>query len=424
MLAVSVSIPGSCSISANAQDVIDEEAYLAPSALQAIPIRKIEIVSPEEIVSETVAAVPAGEPQKVKVKKGDTLYSIAKAQGVKVYELAARNGLAAPFTLKPDQTLEIPPDSGALPEPARTVGIITNLDSGKTFVERPKVDSVEVRKGDTIYSIARNAGVPLKDLILRNGMRPPYAISIGQKIYMPSTAFHIVQKQDTLYSVSRKYGVNLNSLARINDIEPPFNIAIGQKLTLPAANVDTAEAPKVILEAPAARPKIVESKKPEPERSAKIVEEEIVIGETAAEKEKVARIIARPVPMSAKKFMWPVDGKVISEFGMKSGGKRNDGINISALVGTKVRSAENGIVVYAGNELKGLGNLVIIRHDQDYMTIYAHNDSLGVGRGDRVSRGDVIASAGKTGRVTTPQLHFEIRQKTKSINPTSMLERK
>jgi murein DD-endopeptidase MepM/ murein hydrolase activator NlpD len=115
---------------------------------------------------------------------------------------------------------------------------------------------------------------------------------------------------------------------------------------------------------------------------------------------------------------------VISDFGPKSGGMRNDGINISASLGANVAAAENGVVAYAGNELKGLGNLLIIRHDKDYMSVYAHARDLKVKKGDRVSRGQVIAAVGKTGRVSSPQLHFEIRQKTKAIDPASVLERK
>ena len=126
-------------------------------------------------------------------------------------------------------------------------------------------------------------------------------------------------------------------------------------------------------------------------------------------KEKVEKIIIKPEPLTSKKFMWPLEGKVISEFGLKNNGKRNDGINISAPIGTKISAVENGIVAYAGNELKGLGNLLIIKHDKDYMTIYAHNDELKVKKGERVKRGDVIATVGKTGRVSSPQLHFEIR---------------
>ena len=144
--------------------------------------------------------------------------------------------------------------------------------------------------------------------------------------------------------------------------------------------------------------------------------------ETQKKKEQINRIIAKPAPLSSKRFTWPTKGKVISEYGIKNEGKRNDGINISALQGSSVVAAENGIVAYAGNELKGLGNLIIIKHDKDYMTVYAHNDNILVKKGDVVRRGTKIATVGKTGRVSTPQLHFEVRKQTKSINPRDILE--
>ena len=143
-----------------------------------------------------------------------------------------------------------------------------------------------------------------------------------------------------------------------------------------------------------------------------------------AKQEIIKSIIVKPAPLTSRRFLWPLNGKVISQYGIKNNGKRNDGINISAKLGSSVIAAENGIVAYAGNELKGLGNLVIIKHDKDYMTIYAHNETILVHKGENVKRGDKIATVGKTGRVTTPQLHFEIREKTKSINPIDVLERK
>jgi murein DD-endopeptidase MepM/ murein hydrolase activator NlpD len=401
--------------------------YYVPTALQATPAGEIEIVSFEQVVEEIPAAppapAPAPKPKSVKVKSGDTLYSIATANKVKVYELARHNKIGSPYLVKVGQTLEIPDDSAEYayaPPPAAP--IITNLDSSKSFIEEPKVDFVTVKKGDTIYSIAKNNGVPLKDVILRNNMSPPYTLQIGGKIYMPSTAFHIVQRQDTLYSISRKYGVNLNSLARLNNIREPYTLAIGQKIMLPAATAEAPARQKVIVAKPETKPKVVELKKPAPAKPA-VVDEVEIVRETQARKE-IERVIVKPEPLASKRFMWPVGGKVISEFGVKTGGKRNDGINIQATLGTRVSAAENGIVAYAGNELKGLGNLVILRHDKDYMTIYAHNDTLSVRQGDKVARGDAIATVGKTGRVTTPQLHFEIRQKTGSINPITLLERR
>ena len=123
-------------------------------------------------------------------------------------------------------------------------------------------------------------------------------------------------------------------------------------------------------------------------------------------------------------FRWPVKGRVISSFGKKPGGLRNEGINIAVPEGTSVRSAESGIVAYAGNELKGYGNLVLVRHKNGWVTAYAHNKELFVKRGDTVKRGTVIAKAGQTGSVKTPQLHFEVRKGASAVNPMKYLTSK
>lgn len=120
-------------------------------------------------------------------------------------------------------------------------------------------------------------------------------------------------------------------------------------------------------------------------------------------------------------FAWPLRGRVISEFGSKVSGERNDGINIAATWGAPIHAAANGTVTYAGNGLKGYGNLVLIRHADGYVTAYAHADTLAVSKGDIVSQGEVIGYAGATGGAAEPQLHFEIRHGTTPVNPRSLL---
>ncbi len=391
---------------------------------------ELKIETKPEKISETKEIK---KPKKIKVYNGDTLYSIAQKNNIKVYELADYNKLQAPFVLKPGQTIEIPGNEPI--KPVKTAEIITNLNNAKTFIEEPKKDFITVKKGDTIYSIAKQNNVPLKDIILRNNLKAPYTLSIGEKIYIPNTAFHIVKAQDTAYSISRKYNVNLNSLVKLNKLTEPYTLSIGQKILLPATNIDVVQKQiKYIVKdkdtAKTVQPfekeeikevaKVRVAQKQKIEEKPKQIQNEIEI----EKQEKIKSIIAKPEPLTSKRFLWPLNGKVISSYGIKNNGKRNDGINISAKMGSPVVAAENGIVAYAGNELKGLGNLIIIKHDKDYMTIYAHNETILVRIGDNVKRGDNIATVGKTGRVTTPQLHFEIRNKTKSIDPSDVLERK
>ena len=123
-------------------------------------------------------------------------------------------------------------------------------------------------------------------------------------------------------------------------------------------------------------------------------------------------------------FRWPVRGRVITGFGAKTNGKQNDGINVAVPEGTPVKAAEDGVVAYAGNELKGYGNLVLVRHANGYVTAYAHASELMVKRGDTIKRGQIIAKSGQTGEVTSPQLHFEIRKGSTPVDPTAVPERR
>jgi murein DD-endopeptidase MepM/ murein hydrolase activator NlpD len=120
-------------------------------------------------------------------------------------------------------------------------------------------------------------------------------------------------------------------------------------------------------------------------------------------------------------FRWPVRGKVITSYGAKTNGKANDGINVAVPEGTPVKAAEDGVVAYSGNELKGYGNLVLVRHSNGYVTAYAHASELMVKRGDTIKRGQVIAKSGQSGEVGSPQLHFEIRKGSTPVDPLQFL---
>jgi murein DD-endopeptidase MepM/ murein hydrolase activator NlpD len=132
--------------------------------------------------------------------------------------------------------------------------------------------------------------------------------------------------------------------------------------------------------------------------------------------EETTASIAASAKSSATEFRWPAKGRVISGFGSK-GGASNDGINISLPEGTPVKAAEGGVVAYAGNELKGYGNLVLIRHPDGWVSAYAHNGDIKVKRGDTVARGQTVAVSGQSGNVSSPQLHFELRKGSTPVDP-------
>ena len=251
-------------------------------------------------------------------------------------------------------------------------------------------------RGDSVYALSRRHRVPMRAIIEANGLRPPYHLSVGQRIQLPRRPTHVVTSGETLYGISRHYGVDLFTLARANDLGEPYTIRVGQRLAVPSA-VTRAAVSRV-----AAPPAL-----PTPESAP-----------TAAAPRPSPRP-GQPAPSAAlgKGFQWPVQGKVLSGFGPKSKGLHNDGINIAASRGSAVRAAEGGVVAYAGNEIRGFGNLLLIKHAGGWVTAYAHNETLLVKAGDKVSRGQPIARVGSTGNVTRPQLHFELRRGRRAIDP-------
>lgn len=264
-------------------------------------------------------------------------------------------------------------------------------------------------------------------------------VSAHDVVAQPNTTTRVKLREitvvagDTLYSLSRKYSVPVNDLAVMNNISAPFALSVGQKLKVP----DLASAPvRAAASAPAVKSAPVathaQSKYGTPPATPKVAEKTNVpkgIAKGAQPvkhtQQKISSDPNKKLPSiaarSSSKFSWPVRGKILSHYGAKSGGLFNDGINIGASRGTAVKAAENGVVAYAGNEVKGMGNLVIIQHSGGWMTVYAHMDSMSVRRGARVSVGQKIGTVGATGKVDQPQLHFEIRKGTKAYNPSSYL---
>ena len=154
-----------------------------------------------------------------------------------------------------------------------------------------------------------------------------------------------------------------------------------------------------------------------PPQSARLAQATTQVEEAAAE----APVKASEATGALPTFRWPVRGKVITSYGAKTNGKSNDGINVAVPEGTPVKAAEDGVVAYSGNELKGYGNLVLVRHSNGYVTAYAHASELLVKRGDTIKRGQIIAKSGQSGEVGSPQLHFEIRKGSSPVDPLQFL---
>jgi len=254
--------------------------------------------------------------------------------------------------------------------------------------------SYTVQSGDTASEIAEACNVSLRALAQANGLRSPYTVRIGQVLTMPRPASHTVQRGENLYRIGLRYGLDHRQLAAHNGIRAPYEIEIGQEIRLPsgAEQVRTAST---------SRPSRTGTTTPSEPRTAPRNSGP----PTLPDNDPPPRASSGPVT-----FAWPMSGEVISEFGPKPDGRRNDGVNIRASEGDSVRASAAGTVVYAGNELAGYGELVLIRHDGGWVTAYAHNSRLRVAEGDQVTAGQIIAEAGSTGTVDSPQLHFEIRR--------------
>ncbi len=267
-----------------------------------------------------------------------------------------------------------------------------------------------VTSGDTLYSISNRYRLPMRDIVELNRMRPPFKLKDGQRVRLPPPQEYRVQAGDTLYRISHMFGVNSSEIVRLNNLNSPYILRIGQNLRLPSALREKAK--------PRTKPVIVRSREqggvPVPQSKPSKYKKPKSIN--------VSKVKRRAPKRSSSKFMRPVRGKILSNYGAKKNGLHNDGINIAAPRGASVKAAENGVVVYAGNALKGSGNLILVRHDKQWMTAYAHLDKILVKKGQIIRRGVQIGKVGSTGSVATPQLHFEVRRGTSAMNPIKYLE--
>jgi murein DD-endopeptidase MepM/ murein hydrolase activator NlpD len=311
--------------------------------------------------------------------------------------------------------------------------------------------TIIVGTSDTLDILARRYNVPAAAILQANGYKGPRALSPGQQLVIPPRqtvavtapapvvappaskpvaavvtppSLHVVNRGDTLMSIARRNHISVAELARANNLEPSARLSLGMKLNVPGAKT-AAAAPVVQPVAPAqpvaavAVPATKMAAIAAPQQSVRLAQ-----ATTNVEEKPVAEAPAvKPSEATGAlpTFRWPVRGKVITSYGAKTNGKSNDGINLAVPEGTPVKAAEDGVVAYSGNELKGYGNLVLVRHSNGYVTAYAHASELMVKRGDTIKRGQIIAKSGQSGEVGSPQLHFEIRKGSSPVDPLQFL---
>eukprot|EP00903_Cladosiphon_okamuranus_P001564 g1562.t1 len=331
---------------------------------------------------------------------------------------------------------------------------------------------VQMRQGDTVNSVARRYGVPIQALVAVNGIQDPAKVRPGQSLIIP-TYVYADRNGSTSTSEGENRKVKLPTVASTNTIttgsvptsvgrlgqpegkpvkQPTFadlnrgeveveTVEIIRVSTLPKRKPGQASRPLTTASIPSATPS---GTVPTPRRqpSAPVaavaaapsgtVETSSLPAPALTNEAKPTEPIKTPTTVASVRednattaqFRWPVRGRIISDFGAKPGGGRNEGVNLAVPEGTAVHAADDGTVIYSGNELKGYGNLILVRHSDGWVSAYAHNSELKVKRGDTIKRGDVVALAGATGSVTQPQVHFELRKGNKPVDPLNHLPRR
>ncbi len=377
---------------------------------------------------------------------------------------------------------ELPPPPISSVVPASAAASIADNTTGEYGWSAVGGQVITVKAGDTVYSLAAQYGVPEKQLLSANQMRNPADVRAGRVMVIPhrvalapnatikptpvsytpaaarieptpahtaGAATHTVAAGDTLYAIARQYGTTVGELVALNGLSSAEAIHIGQTLKVRAdgsSHIAAAPAARTTI-VPGAQPTRVASldpkaKIPAPQAKAQPKAEEPPMADTSGAP-AVPAVPTIPVvkngnsdPAAARaaidqaadagsssgtEFRWPVRGRIIAGFGTKPNGEKNDGINLAVPEGTAVKAAEAGTVIYAGNELEGYGNLILVRHADGWVSAYANNKDLAVKRGDKVRRGETIAHAGMSGSVSSPQVHFELRKGAKPVNPLDYL---
>lgn len=347
------------------------------------PAPPAAVTQPAQPRLETTASVPprsvaAARPAggtTIIVGTSDTLDVLAQRYHTTPAAILAANGYKGPRTLSPGQSLIIPHPATALAAPAPVAAApVTTAPAVKPAAVMAAPPSVHVvNPGETLASIAHHNHMSVAELARANNMDPAARLKLGMRLNVPS-------KVAAAAPASAAPGGVVASAPPVATVP-----AAGTKAatTQQSARLAQANPAPDEVETPAAKP-----------------------GEATG---------ALPT------FRWPVRGKVITGYGVRTNGKANDGINLAVPEGTPIKAAEDGTVAYSGNELKGYGNLVLVRHSNGYVTAYAHASELLVKRGDTIKRGQVIAKSGQSGEVGSPQLHFEIRKGSQPVDPTQFL---
>ncbi|NOT40695.1 MAG: peptidoglycan DD-metalloendopeptidase family protein [Alphaproteobacteria bacterium] len=338
----------------------------------------------------------------VLVQQGDTVPSLARRYNVPAEAIIETNGLYAPYRLTYGQRIVIPPAYVAAAWQPQTTA---------QPKPRPRKLAVEAVEQTDLPPLPKPREAPRVAPVKRAALTSPVVVESGETTPDPrleGARFYALGTPRAKPAFEGQGGPEELTAPKLADA--------GVFMPRPKPKRDIAQPD---LDAPYEPPKKVKLRDPDLAYDEKPKAKSVEV----AERDPDAAFDERPAAKSTGRFLWPVQGKVVSNFGRRGTGVHNDGINIAADPNTPVKAADTGTVVYAGNDIDAYGNLLLVRHANGYVTAYAHNKKLLVGRGDTVSRGDTIALVGSTGDVDRPQLHFEIRKGDRAVDPNRYLIR-
>jgi len=400
----------------NVQQVAVDQVKTGVVNTTTQPVAAVNQPYPE---TSQVAGWTAAGGTAITLRSGETLYNISKRYGVPAEEIMKANNIQNANAISAGQQIIIPtyvysknapvsaPDINPDTKAARaTIGLVGQADPDNVIVP--------TRRPELIAGVNQQLVQPVNQLKLPETKVQNLATdTIVTGAINQNQGAYVVTPGDSLSGIAERNGVRLADLMAANNLTNS-NIRIGQTLKLPGiAAAPTVQAAQNVLKLPTDVDPIITGTNtvqgPKPYVKPEI--DETITG----------ALIKAPQATGIESFRWPVQGRVISSFGQQRQSGLNDGIDISVPEGTSVKAAENGVVIYAGSDLEGFGNLILLRHADGYVTAYAHNKSNNVKKGTQVRRGDVIAQSGRTGGAAVPMLHFEVRKDSKPVNPIKYL---
>jgi murein DD-endopeptidase MepM/ murein hydrolase activator NlpD len=360
------------------------------------------------------------------VQSGDSLYRIARKHNTTVAAIAQMNGLAAPYRIRVGQQLTLP-------------GVAVAQAGTSTAAV-----------GDTMPPLAPAPSLPAggSSVVTTEALAPPPGISAAPAATSLTTSGAALGSNGSPTGSSAVTSTAMPALAPVNPTVPPSPLVTSTTVTgastgtmapgsaggSPVKPIGSVTAGAIPLMPPVGTNPGTAGNGATSTATGSQTE---TVGQTVTNQTSESQApggqatggqtasaqpgTTQPAVHGNGKFLWPVNGKIVLSFGTKDGGLHNDGINIAAPLGTPIHAADNGLVVYAGNELRGFGNLLLVRHADGWVSAYAHCDALLVKRGDNVKRGQVIARVGQSGNVTAPQLHFELRKGAEAVDPLAQL---